>query len=104
MRSVIWTLVFLAAACSSKDHAAPGDLSGSTTGAGGTEGTGGTGGSDEDASTDDAGDESNGVVACGTIDCKPGEYCCDGACGACMAIGMNCPIDPCGTGDGAAPE
>jgi hypothetical protein len=101
MRSVIWTLAFLAAACGSKDHSASVDPS-TTTGAGGTEGTGGGGGSDEDASSDDA--QGDGAIPCGAKSCNAGEYCCDGACGACVAIGMNCPSDPCGTGDGAAPE
>jgi hypothetical protein len=100
MRSVIWTLAFLAMACGSKDHGATVDPT-TTTGTGGTEGTGGTGGSDEDAASD-TGDES--VIPCGAKSCNQGEYCCDGACGACIAIGMNCPADPCGTGDGAAPE
>jgi hypothetical protein len=56
-------------------------------------GTGGTGGDVTDAQGD--------VVACGMKDCKVGEYCCDGSCGACFPIGTNCPLDPCGTGGGS---
>jgi len=46
----------------------------------------------------DVADAQEEVVACGMKDCMPGEYCCDGTCGACFPIGTNCPLDPCGTG------
>src|SRR5439155_17251070 len=103
MRTFIWAAVVLAAAaCSNKDNAAPGPVDNSTTstgqgGMGGTEGTGGEAGTGGD--TGDASDE--GAVPCGAKSCNAGEYCCDGACGACVAVGMNCPVNPCGT-DGAA--
>jgi hypothetical protein len=93
-------LILAAAACGSKDHGSTSLLDPSTGagGAGGTEGTGGSGG-DEDAAVDEPSD----VIACGAKSCNAGEYCCDGACGACVAIGSNCPADPCGT-DGAAAD
>ena len=34
-------------------------------------------------------------VACGPKSCQMGEYCCDGKCGACAKMGMNCPATPC---------
>jgi hypothetical protein len=103
MRIVIRVLLVLAAAaCGSKDHGSTAlvDPTGGggdpTSGTGGTEGTGGTSGED-DASVDEASDR----APCGTRSCNAGEYCCEGACGACTAIGTNCPADPC-PGDGAA--
>jgi hypothetical protein len=107
MRNVIGVLMVLAAAAcgSKKDDStalvdpATGDTSG-VGGAGGTEGTGGTGGDEADASSEEASD----IVACGTKSCNAGEYCCDGTCGACVAIGQNCPVDPCGVGVDAAAE
>src|SRR5258706_14420094 len=109
MRNVIRVLVVLAAvACGSKDNGSTallnpsgGDTSG-VGGAGGTEGTGGTGGGDEDASAD--AQEESDIVPCGAKSCHAGEYCCDGTCGACVAIGLNCPVDPCGAGADAAAE
>jgi hypothetical protein len=95
MRSVIWAALVLAGvACGSKDHASPAPVDPTTGagGSGGTEGTGGTGGEGEDAAADAE------IVPCGTKSCNVGEYCCDGTCGACIAVGMNCPLDPCGTG------
>jgi hypothetical protein len=47
------------------------------------------GGQDASGSNADAG------IACGTRSCQMGEYCCDGKCGACAPIGMNCPATPC---------
>jgi hypothetical protein len=104
MRNVIRVfLVVAAAACASKNHATPG-LVDPMSGTGGTEGSGGSGGGEEDASDD----QGSSMVPCGTKSCRPDEYCCDGACGACAAIGTNCPADPCGDGaaanDGAPAE
>ena len=92
MRTGFWAaLIGVVAACSSNDKAStvpPVDQ----TGSGGSDGTQtGTGGGD----VADAQDE---VVACGMKSCMAGEYCCDGTCGACFPIGVNCPLDPCGTG------
>jgi hypothetical protein len=87
MRSV-WNLAIVVAlaACGSKDHTAqtvpPVDPGTDNGGLGGTDDGGGA--------TDDA-----QGIACGAISCKVGEYCCEGACGACTAIGTNCPPDPC---------
>ena len=107
MRNVIRVLVILATtACGSKQNASTALVDPSTSdtsgagGAGGSEGTGGTGGDEADASSDEASD----IVPCGAMSCKAGEYCCDGTCGACVAIGSNCPIDPCGVGVDAAAE
>src|SRR5690242_16957821 len=105
MRNVIRVLaVFALLACGSKNNStAAVDPSTTTTGAGGEgggEGTGGAGGGEADASSEEASD----IVACGTKSCNAGEYCCDGACGACVAIGQNCPVDPCGAGVDAATE
>ncbi len=107
MRNVIRVLMVLAAAaCGSKNNSTALVDPATTTGAGGTEGTGGTGGGDEgDGSVDEPGD----IVPCGAKSCNAGEYCCDGSCGACVAIGSNCPANPCGidgaaVDDGAAPE
>jgi hypothetical protein len=106
MRNVIRILAVLAAvACGSKNDksAAVVDPSTTTTGAGGEgggEGTGGAGGGEADASSEEASD----IVPCGVKSCNAGEFCCDGACGACVAIGQNCPVDPCGVGVDAATE
>jgi len=100
MRTAFWAgLICAVAACSSKDNTSTVPPAGQG-GGGGGEGTGtGTGGGDgDDAAAVDATDE---VVACGMKSCMPGEYCCDGSCGACAAIGTNCPADPCGTGTGS---
>jgi hypothetical protein len=48
----------------------------------------------------DAGDASVAPVdsagqSCGMKSCNSGEYCCDGKCGACAAIGTLCPAKPC---------
>jgi hypothetical protein len=94
MRTLSWAaLVCLVVACSgSNDNTAlppaPIDM--------GQGGTGGSDGTDTDASAD------TGLVPCGAMSCGAGEYCCDGTCGACIAVGLNCPLDPCGT-DAAAP-
>jgi hypothetical protein len=66
-------------------------------GAGG-DGVGGGAGAEEDAGPDVEN------MACGAKSCNAGEYCCDGACGACTAVGTNCPLDPCGTGADGAPS
>jgi hypothetical protein len=94
MRTLSWAaLVWLVVACGTKDNAAtpPPPMDMGQAGSGGSDGTG----------TEDAAADTGGIVPCGTISCGAGEYCCDGTCGACMAVGMNCPADPCGT-DGAA--
>ena len=106
MRNVIRVFaVFALLACGSKNNStAVVDPSTTTTGAGGEgggEGTGGAGGGDE---ADASSEEASGIVACGAKSCNAGEYCCDGACGACVAIGQNCPVDPCGAGVDAATE
>src|SRR6185295_796017 len=58
------------------DASPPGD--GGHTGTGGNTGTGGD-------------------IPCGVRSCAAGEFCCDGACGACAPVGMICPASPCGT-------
>jgi hypothetical protein len=83
MRTVIWAgLVLALAGCSGEDAS---NLFASGPADNGQ-------GSDSDASVsspDAAG------VPCGTRSCNPNEYCCDGKCGACMPVGMNCPATPC---------
>ncbi len=107
IRTVFWAgIVCVVAACSSNDKASvvPPPVEGQG-GGGGTEGTGGTGGTvgeGDDASVTDAEEE---AASCGMLrSCKVGEYCCDGTCGACAPIGVNCPIDPCGGTDAATTQ
>ena len=93
MRMGFWAaLIGIVAACSSNDKASTAPLVGQG-GSAGSEGSGsGTGGDVADAQED--------VESCGMMSCKAGEYCCDGTCGACSPIGVNCPLDPCKTGAG----
>jgi len=82
MRTGFWAaLIGIVAACSSNDKSSTVPLVDPT----------GSGGSDVADAQDD-------VVSCGMKSCKAGEYCCAGTCGACFPNGVNCPLDPCGTG------
>jgi len=98
-------LVLTVGACGTKDQTVstpPAGMTGGAGAGGGSSGTGGSGGSGgsnmEDASVvEDAAEES---ASCGVRSCNQGEYCCDGTCGACAAIGTNCPADPCPGGGG----
>jgi hypothetical protein len=85
---VFW--VVAAAACGSKNHASTAVVDPAS----GDPTTG-----EDDASV---GDEPS-VVPCGPKSCNAGEYCCDGTCGACAAVGTNCPADSCAS-DGAATD
>jgi hypothetical protein len=92
-------LVWMTVACSSNDDSvAPPPMDNGQAGANGSGGDGGGGGSDGTETQDAAPDVE--IVACGATSCNAGEYCCDGTCGACIAVGMNCPPDPCPS-DGA---
>jgi hypothetical protein len=110
MRTLSWAaVVSMLVACSSTENAAvpPEALPDS----GGQSGAAGSGGSDgitpeDDASADveqEAEEEAATGVACGSISCNVGEYCCDGTCGACLPIGVNCPPVSCPS-DAAALE
>ena len=87
MRTLVLGLVFVLAACGGDDSSNPFP---SATNQGG-------------ANNVDAGDASVATVdsapptamSCGSKSCKSGEYCCDGKCGACAAIGTLCPAKPC---------
>src|SRR5262249_8860802 len=109
MRTVLWVgLVLMAVACGNKDKAATIPIDNGQTGSGGNTGAGGDtgGGGDSGSGGTDTGDANVGDEggACGgPMSCKPGEYCCDGSCGACAPIGTNCPLNPCPT-DGAVPQ
>ena len=107
MRTLFWAaLVLVVGACGTKDQTVspPPDTTAGGGGAGGVAGGSGTGGSEVDATPGDdvtvVEDSADEPASCGMMSCKLGEYCCDGACGACAPIGTNCPMDPCGGGGG----
>ena len=106
MRTLFWAAVVLAVgACGTKDQTVttPPDMTG-VGGAGGEGGSGGGGdGGGGGSDMEDAGvgvEDASDKPACGVMSCMPGEYCCDGTCGACAPIGTNCPADPCPGGGG----
>jgi hypothetical protein len=84
MRRVVWGLLLVLAACGGGDDSSANAFPPATNNQGG------------DNTVDGSVAHVDATApSCGAKSCKVGEFCCDGKCGACVAIGTLCPPNPC---------